>query len=88
MATKCFSYEFKSVIFLALHPGHVQTDMGQSSGRSPVLDATLTDIEFNENFVEKQSDWLRTSRPIEPDLEVDGLSRSWLARILSAIGLG
>jgi len=53
-----------------------------------VLDATLTDIEFNENFVEKQSDWLRDSRQIEPDLEVDGLSRSWLAGIMSAIGLG
>lgn len=50
-------------------------------------DATLTDIEFSEDFVNKQSDWMRAARPSEPDLQIDGLRQSLIARILALIGL-
>lgn len=50
-------------------------------------DATLTDIEFNDDFVNKQTDWMRASRPGEPDLRIDGLSQSLIARILALLGL-
>jgi hypothetical protein len=53
-----------------------------------VFDATLTDIEFNKDFVNKQSDWFKAARPAEPDLEIDGLDRSLLSRILALIGRG
>jgi hypothetical protein len=53
-----------------------------------VFDATLTDIEFNGDFVNKRSEWLKAAQPVEPDLEVDGLDRSLLGRLLALIGLG
>ena len=33
MLTKCFADEIKQVTFLAIHPGWVQTDMGNSKNR-------------------------------------------------------
>ena len=52
-----------------------------------MLDATLTDIEFNDDFVNRQSDWMHAARPIEPDLKIDGLHQSLLARLLALLGL-
>ena len=52
-----------------------------------MLDATLTDIEFNDDFANKQSDWMRAARPSEPDLQIDGLHKSWLARLMALIGI-
>lgn len=52
-----------------------------------MLDATLTDIEFNEDFVNKQSDWMRSARPAEPDLQIDGLQASVWARLMALLGL-
>jgi len=34
MLTKCFADDVKDVIFVAMHPGWVQTDMGSSKGRN------------------------------------------------------
>lgn len=53
-----------------------------------MFDVTLTDTEFDKDFVNKQSDWLKAARPVEPDLEIDGLDRSLLARLAALIGLG
>ena len=52
-----------------------------------MLDATLTDIQFSDDFVNKQSDWMQTSRPAEPDLKIDGLHQSLLSRFLALLGL-
>ena len=41
MLTKCFADDVKDVIFVAIHPGWVQTDMGNSKGRSAPV--TVTD---------------------------------------------
>ena len=35
MLTKCFSVENPDLIFVAMHPGWVQTDMGSSKNRKP-----------------------------------------------------
>ena len=35
MLTKCFADENKDVLFVAIHPGWVQTDMGSAKNRSP-----------------------------------------------------
>jgi len=34
MLTKCFADDVKDVVFVAMHPGWVQTDMGSSKGRN------------------------------------------------------
>ena len=52
-----------------------------------MLDATLTNIEFTDDFVNQRSDWLQAARPPEPDLAVDGLCQSLIARLLAVIGL-
>ena len=41
MLTKCFADDVKDVIFVAMHPGWVQTDMGNSKGRNAPV--TITD---------------------------------------------
>jgi hypothetical protein len=52
-----------------------------------VFDVTLTDIEFNKDFVNKQSDWIQAARPAEPDLAVYGLEQSFASRLFALIGL-
>lgn len=37
MLTKCFSNEVQDLIFVAIHPGWVQTEMGSAKNRSPPL---------------------------------------------------
>ena len=33
MLTKCFAYDAQEIIFVAMHPGWVQTDMGSAKNR-------------------------------------------------------
>ena len=35
MMTKCFAYDVQKIVFVAMHPGWVQTDMGSTKDRSP-----------------------------------------------------
>ena len=48
-----------------------------------MFDVTLTDKDFKKDFVHQDADWLAATRPAEPDLEVDGLSNSLLARLFA-----
>jgi len=52
-----------------------------------VFDVTLTDIEFKQDFVNKDADWLQSVQPSEPDLTVYGLEQSFSARLLALVGL-
>ena len=53
-----------------------------------MFDVTLTDEEFQKEFVNKNEEWLQAGRGAEPDLEVEGLSQTLIARLLRMIGLG
>ena len=52
-----------------------------------MFDVTLTDIDFKLDFVNQDEDWLQNARPVEPDLDIDGLDRSLLSRLLALFGL-
>lgn len=52
-----------------------------------MFDVTLTDIEFKQDFVNKDADWLQSVQPSEPDLTVYGLEQSFSARLLALVGL-
>lgn len=47
-----------------------------------MFDVTLTDIEFNQDFVNKNADWMLSVGGREPDLAVDGLRNSLLSWLI------
>ena len=41
MLTKCFAYDAKDIIFVAMHPGWVQTDMGSAKNRKGEIEKKM-----------------------------------------------
>jgi hypothetical protein len=52
-----------------------------------VFDATRTDIEFKNDFVHQQSEWLQELRGADADLCVDGLEPTLASRLLALLGV-
>jgi hypothetical protein len=57
------------------------------TGNRHLFDATLTDIEFKNDFVHQQSEWLQELRGADADLCVDGLEPTLASRLLALLGV-